>query len=77
MAGTIDVAVSIWVYRALAKIMSGKLLKMHVFLGFEPLLLSNSEFEMYKFFGKQSGDAQNKFGSRIWFKIKFHTFEMT
>ena len=28
----------------------GKLLKLHVYLGFEPFLLSNSEFEIRKFF---------------------------
>ena len=29
---------------------SGKLIKLHVYLGFEPFLLSNSEFEIRKFF---------------------------
>ena len=43
MAGTVDVAARVWVYWALAKKMSGKLIKMNVLLGFEPFLLSSSE----------------------------------
>ena len=45
MAGKIDVAVKIWVNWALAKKLGGKLIKMHVFLGFEPILCSNREAE--------------------------------
>ena len=45
MAGTIDVAAKIWVNWALAKKKRGKLLKMDVFLGFKPFLLSSNEAE--------------------------------
>ena len=44
MAGKIDVTVRIEFTERKQKI-SGKLIKMHVFLGFEPFLLSNSEAE--------------------------------
>ena len=44
MARTIDVAVRICIYWGLSKI-SGKLIKLRVFLSFEPFLLSNSEAE--------------------------------
>ena len=42
MTGTVDVAVRIGNYRALAKKISGKIIKMQVFLGFERFLFSNS-----------------------------------
>ena len=45
MAGRIYLVVRIWVYWALAKKMSRNLIKLQVFLGFEPFLLSNSEAE--------------------------------
>ena len=49
MAGKIDEAVRTWALLALAIKMSGKLIKNHVFPGFEPFLLSNSEFEIHNF----------------------------
>ena len=42
MAGIVDVAARVWVYWALAKKISGKIIKMQVFLGFERFLFSNS-----------------------------------
>ena len=45
MAGTIEVVLKIKLYWAFAKKMSGKIIKMHVFLCFEPFITSNSDAE--------------------------------
>ena len=45
MVGTVDVAARVRVYWASAKKIEGETKRMHVSLGFEPYLLSNSEAE--------------------------------
>ena len=52
MAGKFEVAVRIWVYWVLAIKMSGKLIKLHVSLGYEPFLFSISE-ALFPFFVQQ------------------------